>query len=650
MASSDSDSELCTSSDEKDEPRSLRKIFKGYKALTVLSIVAECWFVWSVGHWKDYYRQKSDHSLPGQGKAFVGEYLWTLIALLSLCILARCWVALSWRRGRRKSWNNKYGSLFMLFSTIQWVYYIGVYYRMQCQFTGIKWTSEVQVSAVSEGHWVDSAMGECLATTSTLECQTRLEERVFCHEEYDHESCSGYSWVGSGLNVTKCCVRKKFSLARPAVKVCFGRITVEAMFSLLQWVAVLAVKWALECSPFFDVSPTATFVKGCTLDILDSVVFARYLLDDRVLYPKFGISLASKGHAIVEDGEPYWVLFATWAVGMTLATLSPVLYIYCRPKQAEEEDAKNFEKTVTKLVDNLRQLQAKEAHALVDEAVGLQAKEYADQLEESAEGLCVRVDPDDEKTKLARELGELGELARQDMREGKATAVGGARYYVKYNDGEDPQAELLAVDHLEPDFEKHDGTLTSNFCSGWCSREQILYADEKADRFQARAEVLDALRSLFTLELPYFLWRCYMEWHGLGIDSFVLIIMSKNMVWGFMDLMIILSCANRKATLFGSAIVSHLDKFVSGSAVGTVWVGPAGIFRMATDTMMYSVKTGLEQEKAALNMKRAWLLVERMKVDKDRDQDDSWKLYTKAIENTDSELKVLDNKTSRAHY
>lgn len=646
MVTVGSDSEPGSSGDETLPPPDLRASFQGYKALIFMSIVGECWFVWAVGHWRQYFKDKSDVTLPGQGKVFNSSHLWTLIAMLVACLLARCCIILSWRSRRRRGRDNRYGSLFMFFSTMQWIYYLAFYYRMSEGFTGITWSSKVQVSAVIDNNWLNSQMGECLVRLSPLECRTHVKETVTCTEPFNDETCSGYSWVGTEFNVTKCCVRKQFSLARPDVSVGFGEITIDAMFSFLQWVAVLAVKWALECSPFFDVSTSTSFVSGCTVDILDAVVFAQYLLSDSVLYPKYGIKLAPKGDADFINEKPYWALFSTWAVAITLATLSPVLYTFCKTTDASAAsgDAKprSFEDAVTQLVESLRMLQPEEAHACVDEAVQLQSKDYADQLEECAEGMCVLVDGDEETDYRVH-------FGRREKREGTATAVGAGEYHVSYDDGEDPEEETLPISDIQPNFEKY-GSLTPNWCSGWCTRERICAADSRSDRFEARAEVFDAVRSLLTLEMPFFLWRAYFEGRTAGINSFVLILMSKNLIWGFMDLLIILSCANRNATCLGNTIVNSLDKFVSGSAVGSVWVGPAGIFRMAADTVMYSVKSGLQQQKEALNLRKAWLLVERTKIAKNSETGDGWKLYNEAISRTDRQLKVLEQKASRAHY
>lgn len=644
MVTVDSDSETCSSSDEAFHPPNLRAAFTGYKALIFMSIVGEFWFVWSVGHWKDYYSRDSDHLLPGQGLVFRARAgVWTLIVLLASCLLARCFVIFCWklcRRGPHR--DNKYGSLFMLFSTIQWIYYLAFYYRMCDHFTGITWISKVQVSAVTDNDFKNSEMGECLVRYAPLECRTLVQESIHCTEAFDAHACSGYSWVGTEHNVTKCCVRKVFALGRPDVSVGFWSITVSSMFSFLQWVAVLAVKWALECSPFFDVSTSTSFVSGCTVDILDAVVFAHYLLEDMVLYPKYGIMLNPKGSADFVNPKPYWALFFTWVIAITLATLSPVLYTFCKPTDASaaSSDAKppSFEAAVTQLVESLRMLQPEEAHACVDEAVRLQSKDYADQLEESAEGMCVFVDDMQDN---------MHHFGRREKREGTATAVGAGKYHVDYDDDEDPTEETLPIYDLEPNFEKY-GSLTPNWCSGWCTRDGICAAESRSARFEARAEVLDALRSLLTLEMPFFLWRAYFEGSTVGVDSFVLILMFKNLIWGLMDLLIILSCANRNATCLGSSIVNGLDKFVSGSAVGSVWVGPAGIFRMAADTVMYSVKSGLEQRKEAMNLRKAWLLVERMKIAKNDEA--GWQLYNEAIARTDSHLRVLEQKAKRAHY
>eukprot|EP00931_Biecheleriopsis_adriatica_P118388 TRINITY_DN93803_c0_g1_i1.p1 TRINITY_DN93803_c0_g1~~TRINITY_DN93803_c0_g1_i1.p1 ORF type:complete len:662 (-),score=113.30 TRINITY_DN93803_c0_g1_i1:80-2065(-) len=660
--SSSSDTDLTSADEIEANKPALEAAFRGYKALTFISIFGEVLFVWSVYSWQHQFKSESDFFLPGQGKAFVDEQPATwMINVFLFTIVARGCLIICWRRRLFTLADSQYGSLFMFFSTMQWVYYLTTYYHVSEQFTGVVWQSKVQVTAVANNNYFRrSKMGECLIHHHPIYCRTHLHDTIECTEEFNNTLCSGYTLVGHMHNLTKCCVRKTFGLERPKVLVWILNIPVATMFSILQWIAALAMKWALECSPFFDVSKTASFTDGCTMDILDAVIFAQYLLDDRVLYPMYGILLKPKGDAGEKQPEVYNAVFATWLTGITLAVLSPVIYNFLRARNVTQSDKskRSFEGAADELLQEIRMLRRSEASKLVEEAVELQSQEYTEQLH-MEDGVPVAVTEkvlskeEKEMDFLSSELSVM-QRAWDQQRTGiaKKSAGSTATYHVMYDDGQEPVEEHRIVHDLEPDFDKYGGAFGPSCCSGWCAVRRLFprtfQEESRAERFEARAEVLDAFRSLVFLELPFLMWRIWFERGTVSIDSFAMILMAKNLLWGFMDLLTILSCGNRSATFFGASIMKDFETFIRGSAVGSVWVGPAGIFRIAADTVFSSVKMGLAHEKERLQLKKAWLLVERARLPETSKE--AMADYDLAIEQTSAEMSVLEQKAARAHY
>ena len=63
---------------------------------------------------------------------------------------------------------------------------------------------------------------------------------------------------------------------------------------------------------------------------------------------------------------------------------------------------------------------------------------------------------------------------------------------------------------------------------------------------QRCATLIDAYRSLLTLELPFFLWRLWLHWGDTsGVEPHLLTV--KNFMFGLADLLTILACGNEDA-------------------------------------------------------------------------------------------------------
>merc|ERR1719476_995260 len=107
------------------------------------------------------------------------------------------------------------------------------------------------------------------------------------------------------------------------------------------------------------------------------------------------------------------------------------------------------------------------------------------------------------------------------------------------------------------------------------------------------------------------LWRLWFEGSTLAIDSWTVIVIAKNVVGGLHDLLTILTCNNPTATIFGFAPLQTMSMMIKGSAMNSVWVGPAGFFRIAADMATATAKGSIQEKREALNLHISWLLIEK---------------------------------------
>ncbi len=186
---------------------------------------------------------------------------------------------------------------------------------------------------------------------------------------------------------------------------------------------------------------------------------------------------------------------------------------------------------------------------------------------------------------------------------GNATHLGDGIYSIRLSSG---RKEKVEVDVLRPDMEELAAgpkTCSGPLVQGCCGGIPV--------ELDGRAEVLEAIRSLFCLELPFFLWRFYFEFGKFTLTGSNIILLLKNFVFGLHDLLVLFSCNNTGMTCLGTQVLESLNTLTKGSAVSSVFVGPAGFARVAADLGTNMQKGKLEQRKAALQTQKAWMLVDR---------------------------------------
>jgi len=614
---SDSDFEV---RDDCLQVKSIAKSFAHYKVPLLVTIIGEIVFC-SCMYEHALRAREEGQSMPGHVEDRLGlsDDYWTVFWTF---LIARILIVVLWRASAFGGQDSRYAAFFMLFSTFQWVFYLGAYYVLQEELTGLVWNPNVMVQA-NDTHLAlqDTAMFKCINANGTLACRNQMNAAVVCKQLFDPALCSGFTWIGANGDFQKCCVKNFYSLKRPADIVGIPPIAISmtTLSSILQWVAVLAMKWILEKNPLLSGNPGGQFVAGASVDILDAVIFANYLLHNKVLYPKYGIG--QNGGAALADDSSFNLLVLTWLLAITTSTLAPAVYTFFRGADSDTPNkVRTFQGALGDLTQSMRMLRSGASHKLVDEAIKLQLEQYCQESGGHAEVHQVAVsapegaDSDEESADIESSLNmkmqaDIGMLAASSSvpESGVAKHMEGGMYQVIFD--VDGRQETVDITRLKPIIKREAGPLAQGCCQGWCSGAQSAH-----DSFDHFAEILDSIRSLFLLELPFFLWRYHFEIDGLAIDSWNVIVMGKNVVWGLHDLLVILTCNNPSATIFGYTPLASLSAMINGSAMSSVWVGPAGFFRIAADFTAVSVKRTMETDMKNLETHKAWLLVEREKL------------------------------------
>lgn len=681
-SSSDDDDDDDVVEASKSALKEFRHKFGPYSPQIITGIFVEVAWCACIGGWLDRAEKASANSslleeldLNQRDESNVKEINWILFLV---CLAGRYMAILLWFRKHRRHERctvtaSAASAMYIFFSVSQWVYYFGAYYSVLDDLTTVTFAPQVQVKRIASPdatpvanatNMTDGAidvvnasdavlnmtMSYCLEKHAPLDCLSKVNRHVTCKVEFDPDVCSGYTWMGRGEDRMKCCVKDIYSLTHPDVPVPFLGISLDAAFMLLKWLAVLSISWTLKDLPIVPKSAQSSgFLNGCWLDLMDSVVFGAYLVNDKVMFPNYGIVYGSGTAAQSQDHSTIDRLRLTWFVAFVLATLSPVVYTFCS-RSGEGEGASGapheFAQSAESLVRSLQLLDRQSALDRLEECLEIQREAYAQQSAEANHSLMVYVAPEESggpigaSPSLGRFSAGMGVAA---LRPGKATTLRGGTYQIMYTDGGSDD-EIVPVSRVYPDVK---GTAQSSAfgpgcCKGWCGAAGL------DGDFQRKAAVIDAIRSLFFLEVPFFLWRFYFEWDGLTIGSFVIILMLKNLVWAIMDFLTILSCGDSSVTCLGMMPVSMLSEALEGSQLSSVWVGPAGLFSLAAEAERKQVAMSIEAQRSKLNARKAWLIIERQKAEDDHDAE-ARAVLTTEIERVEGQLEGLNVQEKMNH-
>eukprot|EP00928_Gymnodinium_smaydae_P005857 TRINITY_DN12027_c1_g2_i2.p1 TRINITY_DN12027_c1_g2~~TRINITY_DN12027_c1_g2_i2.p1 ORF type:complete len:756 (-),score=151.50 TRINITY_DN12027_c1_g2_i2:59-2203(-) len=578
------------------------------------------------------------------------------------CLAARICVLFCWCRDETGRFEaNSYAAVFMFFSATQWVFYLAAYYWLYDQLTYVERTYEAAIAFGTQSS-SEAAVQDCLRSTSNrsacagalaAECRRPFAEGL--------PGCVGHVMVAG----QRCCVEELRSLSVPLLEVGLAgrRTDIGVVFMLERWLSVLVMSWFLVDNPLLPPGDAyRSFTDGVWLDVLDAVVFGDYVLHAKVRGPSYGLGGGAK------DPQPLLLLWRTWLLAFLTSVLAPIVYRACSPSAATmasvgagERPAahRSLDQCTSELIACLRHLDRRKCRELLDEALTLQHRKYVeaschDQPVEvslprfqprpffaSGFPLCRGAPSDASPGSDAMSPNDDGyssgtpALLRRHTsaatygaspggsptgfgllaatRPGLARWKTGAVYEVSYEDGHLPATEEVHLRRLAPDLERHGNRCGPGCCSGWLRCGYLGDTADAAERFERRARLLDSLRSLCFLEVPFLLWRLYFEWDSLGVTSFAALLIAKNFIWAIVDFLTILACGNESATVLAAAPIQTITHFLRGTSISTIWVGPAGVFMLAAQMTQNAVKGGIEEAKARLDVFRTWMLVERAK-------------------------------------
>lgn len=649
----------------------VRKKFSAYFWPCSLSIMFEVLFCASMSSWTDTNeaaagsRHKHWESID---EAHMKEWYW---GVFTFCLTMRLLCVFMWKRHVFRLKDSTYSGMYMCFSTVQWVFYLAAYYWLTDELTAMSWKPEVQVS-YTEKHFephagklpvgqrkvVDLTFSACLEKFDLLTCRNLTSQQVVCREAFEKSVCSGWVWLGSrAQGEIKCCVRNRYSLAPPDPMVPMTPFDMQSFFPFLQWLAVLVMSWMIRDTPMLPASQEySNFMNGCWLDILDAVLFGDYILNKKVWYPAYGIRAeppADVGLAGPEDDEMQVKVWRCWVLALSTAVIAPVLYTVFRREDAHTRVASRAEETQTvdecmkHLVHNIRLLDRKGAASSLESTLRLQKEHYISA--SAADDLHPVLVYEEEPSILTEGLVTGRGSSRKGMarlhHEALGSKGGWGHYRVKY-DGDDVE-EMVPVDHIEPVLEEHARMCGPKCCWGWCGISSLKCEGPRRQYFERWAAVLDACRSLFLLELPFFMWRLYFDSADLGSNT-ISFLMLKNLVWGLTDFLTILACGNDKATCLAYQPIQFVTTHINGTILSFIWVGPAGLFRLVADVLIKSAEDRIAARQNQATVHKAWLIVERQKAI-DCSNDDAAELYDSEIARLDGLIDDLNKEAAMNH-
>lgn len=352
-----------------------------------------------------------------------------------------------------------------------------------------------------------------------------------------------------------------------------------------------------------------------------------------------------------------WTL---WVISYVLAMLSPTIYTCLRFCNEDAEHARSCEEAKADLLNMITHLNQKEATKFLEESIKLQMDKYekdAAKEEKKHEGHVVGVNEHLRPQGLMEEIEGMEEIQGlyDTLEEGTATEPKSpfanldsvATYDVMYKHRK-PRRNVR-VEKLRPGFQKERMTCKT-CCHGWCAFHQLMKnkmkekegkekegeaavccddvscdsdSDEDPkplkpprnyDRFENTARLLDSVRSLFFLELPFFLVRYYFNVSAID-GGWMGVLMLKNLLWGSIDFLRIISCANPKATIFGMQPISSFEHFAeSNGKLNSIFYGPAGLWRIAADSFTGRAKDHIQDKIDKYQKHKTWLTMEHRRM------------------------------------
>jgi len=592
----------------------------------IVAVCVECAFCVLMARWME---ESVTHPSP-LNRVFVfaqeKNFRTSLWIVFAVTVLGRL-VCLVWSDThilQRRS-GRVVAMLYIFFGTVQWLFYLSVYYVEVDAASSVRRTHRLNLQIEEIPTLLSKVKGgdltECLEQNEWNYKACEFDVQGACALPYEPSNTYENGDCVSTLLVqgVKCCISETISMSPPQMRL-FGHICdVEMIFMVIKWMVVLLMGWTLRHGFLAGNIGERSFTQGAWLDVLDAVIFSEFLNKNEVRYPAYGFTVDGKPQ--LRDLRPLAALYVTWMTAFSTVILSRILYTALVPAVEENGDL----------------------------STGPAKVEDADaDTKEAPQGFPVRVVHDHESEE---EHGFFTHCTTKDVQLdpiGRAVAQAPGTYLVTYEDP-DVEPEMVSADRLAPllDYmvdiqamEEAADVRVKAECSGWldCS---TLCAGSRYERFNHRARVLDAMRSLLLLQLPFMLWRLYFDAFTVNVvtlgGNFMLI--AKNFVWGLMDLAIILSCTRKDASVCSWKPIEFLER-AAESRFGQVWVGPNGMVALVAEIGGSARMAQLERRKEYLQSYKKWILSEQAEAEHKSQRD----LYDRPLQDVESRLLEVDEK------
>jgi hypothetical protein len=228
-------------------------------------------------------------------------------------------------------------------------------------------------------------------------------------------------------------------------------------------------------------------------------------------------------------------------------------------------------------------------------------------------------------------------------------------FYVRFEDGEEANCPIEDLEPAQADFaaDLNKKCLGQGCCTGWFAASYLTPKNRK-DIYERRFNFLDTIRSLFFVEAPFGLIRGYVH-YVYHPGEFPSIFLLKNIVYGVCDLLSLMSCGNEKATCFSITPIELMMRMVKASPLEGIMVGPSGMMSHARDVAELMGTNALAAEKQSLMMHKAWLVLQREKVEtagreKRQDVQDILRSFTSAIRGFEERIAKVEDQMSQFNY
>ena len=463
----------------------------------VVGVIVECVFCVLMTRWMS---ENETHESP-LDKIFVfaqernfGNSVWIVFAVT---VLGRLF-CLVWSEKhilRRRS-GRMVTFLYTLCGTMQWLFYLSAYYVEMDAASKLTRTHKVNLDIKEVPTFISKAAGGTELTKCLVEHDWNYKECDFDVQgtcalpytpgtKYANGDCVSTLLVGN----VQCCISETIAMATPQIKLFGQPCDVSTIFMVIKWMVVLLMGWTLRHGFLAGNIGERRFTQGAWLDVLDSVVFSEFLTSADVRYPAYGFTPA--GRPQMRNLWPLASLYITWLTASLAVVLSRMIYTALVPTLDEDE----------------------QEQALPTESAMMEAGEQKDR---GAQGFPVRVRLTDQESGDEKGCFTHCGSGVQLEQEGRALAKGPGSYLVTYADGSKP--EVVSADRLGPlldymvdlqGIEEAADVKVSAECSGWLDCSELSKGN-RYERFNHRAKVADALRSLLLLQLPFMLWRLHL--------------------------------------------------------------------------------------------------------------------------------------------